>query len=175
MVSLRPPSPMYPTHHPTHHPKKPTYKKGLCNRPITFYWQLVGMFSLKFSDKSLRQYSCYTYSCYSITYEPWHDKTNKMSVCPTKTQISLDVCPVWSAAWASAQSDQSSLCAQWVAKDPSFLHADSHVHLAVYFVQDPSFLHADSEDWSGWADAQADLSLRWAHTYLVGFVMSRLI
>ena len=25
----------------------------------------------------------------------------------------------------SAQSDQSSLCAQWVAKDPSFLHADS--------------------------------------------------
>ena len=26
---------------------------------------------------------------------------------------------------ASAQFDQSSLCAQWVAKDPSFLHADS--------------------------------------------------
>ena len=29
------------------------------------------------------------------------------------------------SAWASAQSDQSSLCAQWVAKDPSFLHADN--------------------------------------------------
>ena len=28
------------------------------------------------------------------------------------------------SAWASAQSDQSSLCNQWVAKDPSFLHAD---------------------------------------------------
>ena len=28
------------------------------------------------------------------------------------------------AAWASTQSDQSLLCAQWVAKDPSFLHAD---------------------------------------------------
>ena len=28
------------------------------------------------------------------------------------------------SAWASAQSDHSSLCAQWVAKDPSFLHAD---------------------------------------------------
>ena len=48
------------------------------------------------------------------------------------------------SAWASAQSDQSSLCAQWVAKDSSFLHADS-------------------EDWSDWVDAQADLSLRWAH------------
>ena len=29
------------------------------------------------------------------------------------------------SAWACAQSDQSLLCAQWVAKDPSFLHADS--------------------------------------------------
>ena len=29
------------------------------------------------------------------------------------------------SAWASAQSDQSSLCTQWVDKDSSFLHADS--------------------------------------------------
>ena len=29
------------------------------------------------------------------------------------------------SAWAFAQSDQSSLCAHWVGKDPSFLHADS--------------------------------------------------
>ena len=75
----------------------------------------------------------------------------------------------WAATWQNQQSDcapsedsdqpghppslsESSLCAQWVAKDPSFLHADS-------------------EDW---ADAQADLSLRWAHTHFVGFVMSRL-
>ena len=29
------------------------------------------------------------------------------------------------SAWASAQSDQSSLCTRWVAKDPSFPHADS--------------------------------------------------
>ena len=45
------------------------------------------------------------------------------------------------SAWASAQSDQSSLC---VAKDPSFLHVDC-------------------EDCEDWTDAQADLSLRWAH------------
>ena len=32
---------------------------------------------------------------------------------PAKTQVSLGICPVWS---------ESSLCAQWVAKDPSFLH-----------------------------------------------------
>ena len=36
-------------------------------------------------------------------------------------------------------------------------------------------LHAQRRLWSDWADAQADLSLRWAHTHFVGFVMSRLI
>ena len=39
-----------------------------------------------------------------------------MTVRPAKTQIILGIRPVWS---------ESSLCAQWVAKDPSFLHADS--------------------------------------------------
>ena len=73
--------------------------------------------------------------------EPRHDKTNKMSVRPAKTQISLGICPVWS---------ESSICTQWVAKDPSFLHADSE----------------DSD--------QTDLSLRWTHSQFVGFVMSRL-
>ena len=43
-------------------------------------------------------------------------KPTKWSVCPAKTQISLGLYPVWS---------ESSLCAQWVAKDPRFLHVDS--------------------------------------------------
>ena len=50
------------------------------------------------------------------TFEPGHDKTNKMSVCQGKTQISLGICPVWS---------ESSLCTQSVAEDPMLLHADS--------------------------------------------------
>ena len=52
--------------------------------------------------------------------------------------------------WASAQSDQSLLCIQWLAKDPSFLQADS-------------------QDWSDWADTQADLSLRWVHMQFCWF------
>ena len=48
------------------------------------------------------------------------------------------------SACTSAQFDQSSPCVLWVAKDPAFLHVDS-------------------EGWSDWADAQPDLSLRWAH------------
>ena len=52
----------------------------------------------------------------SETYEPPQFKTNKMTVHPAKTQISLGFRPVWS---------ESSLCAQLVAKDQIFLHADS--------------------------------------------------
>ena len=59
-------------------------------------------------------------------------KPTKWHMHPAKTQISLGIHPVWS---------ESSLCAQWVAKDPRFLHAVS-------------------EDL---VDIQADLSLRWAH------------
>ena len=43
-------------------------------------------------------------------------KPTKWHVRPAKTQISMGICLVWS---------ESSLYAQWVAKDPSFLHADS--------------------------------------------------
>ena len=52
----------------------------------------------------------------------WHNlsclmtKPTKWHVRPVKTQISLGIRPVWS---------EYSLCAQWVAKDPSFLHVDS--------------------------------------------------
>ena len=59
------------------------------------------------------------------------------------------------SARVSAQSDQSSLCAQWVALDPRFLHADS-------------------EDSSDWADAQADLSLHWGHRGFCWFVVQGL-
>ena len=50
------------------------------------------------------------------TKKPPHDKTNKMTVRPEKTQISLGIRPVGS---------ESSLSAQWVAKVLSFLQADS--------------------------------------------------
>ena len=39
----------------------------------------------------------------AATFEPPHDKTNKMTVRPAKTQISLGIRPVWS---------ESSLCAR---------------------------------------------------------------
>ena len=62
-------------------------------------------------------------------------KPAKWHVHSVKTAISLGIHQVWS---------EPSLCAQWVAKDSMLLHVDS-------------------EDWSDWVDAQANLSLHWAH------------
>ena len=74
-----------------------------------------------------------------LLYEPPHDKTTRMNVHAAKTHIILVICP----------SDQSSLCAQWVAKDPSFLHVDI-------------------DDWSDWVYAQTDLCCRWRICHFVG-------
>ena len=63
-------------------------------------------------------------------------KPTKWHVHPAKTQISQCICPVWS---------KSSLCAQWIARGPRFLHADSE------------------RLWSDWEYAQAVMSLCWAH------------
>ena len=55
-----------------------------------------------------------------LRFEPPRDKTNKMTVRPAKTQISLGIRPVWSESLLCAQ-----WVAQWVAKDQSFLRPDS--------------------------------------------------
>ena len=71
-------------------------------------------------------------------------KPTKWHVRPAKTQISLGIRPVWSESSLSAWRNHGPLATHW----------------------------AHSEDWSDCTDAQADLSLRWAHIYFVGFVMS---
>ena len=76
--------------------------------------------------------------------EPPHDKTNKMNVCPAKTQISLGIRPAWSESSLSAWRKLGSLATHW----------------------------AHSEDWSDWADAQADSES--SHGHYVGFDMARL-
>ena len=57
------------------------------------------------------------------------------------------------SAWLSAQSDQSSLYAQWVAKLSSC---------------------GQRRLWSDCVYAQADPSLRWAYSHFVGFITRRL-
>ena len=63
-------------------------------------------------------------------------KPTKYHVHPAKTQVSLGIHPVWS---------ESSLCTQWVAKNPSFLHEDSE------------------DSGQTWWMLCCDLSLHWAN------------
>ena len=74
-------------------------------------------------------------------------KQTKSPVHPAKTQISLGIHPIWS---------ESLPCTQWVAKDPSLLHADS-----------------EDSDQTGWKPR-----LIWVFAghkgHFVGFVMRRL-
>ena len=48
----------------------------------------------------------------------WH-KTNKMSVRPAKTQISLGIQPVWSMSSLSAWRNLGSLATQWARREDS--------------------------------------------------------
>ena len=97
---------------------------------------------------------------------------------------------IWAVSWQNQQSD----CAPIEDSDQSghpptlirvFAIPDQPGHLpsliSIFAVRMRKAwvfsypLSAHRRLWSGWADAQADLSLRWAHSHCVGFVMRRLI
>ena len=88
-----------------------------------------------------------TLSTDSVSFELPHVKTNKVSVRPVKTQISLGIRPVWSVFAVCMKK-------AWVL---SYL------------------LSTQRRLWSDLVDAQADLSLCWAHGHFVGIVMRQLI
>ena len=79
-----------------------------------------------------------------IKIEPRHDKTNKMACVP------------------SEDSDQT-------GHPPSLIRVFAFRMKKAWILSYP--LSTQRKFWSDWADAQADLSLRWAHTHFVGFVM----
>ena len=56
---------------------------------------------------------CYTSAYLKTEDEPRHAKTNKMSVRPAKTQISLGIRPVWSESLLCAQCGQRILWSDW--------------------------------------------------------------
>ena len=80
----------------------------------------------------------------------------------------------WAATWQNQQSD----CAPSEDSDqpghpPSLIRVFAVCMKKAWVLSYP--LCAQRRLWSDWADAQDDLSLRWAHTHFVGFVMLRLI
>ena len=54
-----------------------------------------------------------------ITFETPHEKTNKVAVCPAKTQISLGIRPVWSGSSLSAWRKLGPLASPWAPSEDS--------------------------------------------------------
>ena len=80
---------------------------------------------------------------------------------------------MWAATWQNQQNE----CAPSEDSDqpghpPSLIRVFAVRMMKAWVLSYP--LSAQQRLWSDWADAQADLSLRWAHSHFVGFVMSRL-
>ena len=69
------------------------------------------------------------------------------------------------------------VCTQRRLRSPGHLPSLIRVFAVHSLGKGLMFLYADSEDWSDWADAQAVLSLCWAHSHFVGFchVMAHII
>ena len=81
---------------------------------------------------------------------------------------------IWAISWQNQQSD----CAPSEDSDqpghpPSLIRVFAVRMRKAWVFSYP--LSAQRRLWSDWADAQADLSLRWAHSHLAGFVMRQLI
>ena len=79
----------------------------------------------------------------------------------------------WAASWQNQQSE----CAPSEDSDqpghpPSLIRVFAVRMKKAWVLSYP--LSAQRRLWSDWADAQPDLSLRWAHSHFVGFVMRRL-
>ena len=113
-------------------------KQSRCNNAINIRIFIIYC-NLKFSiEKLLIPHFCHL--CESSRVNRPNKQILFMQIVSGGTDFCVNspvtgIRPVW---------PESSLCSQWVAKDPSFLHVDS-------------------EEWSDWADALVDLSLCWAH------------
>ena len=82
------------------------------------------------------------------SFEPPRDKTNKMICAPSEDSNQPRHSPSLIRVFAARMKKH------WVLNYP---------------------FSALQRFWSDWADAQADLGLRWVHTHFVGFVMGRFI
>ena len=79
--------------------------------------------------------------------------------------------------WAASWKNQQNYCASNEDSDqpghpPSLIRVFAVRMKKAWVLSYP--LCAQRRLWSDWADAQADLSLRWAHCHFVGFDMRRL-
>ena len=105
-----------------------------------------------------------------------------VSVCLSHPRIKfchkLYIIAKWAALW---QNQQNCMCAQRILRSacmgihPVWSESSLFTWRKLGSLASSNPLNAQRRLWSDWADAQTDLSLGWAHSHFVGFVMRRLI
>ena len=77
----------------------------------TFFF--IASFKLLLACICVKILHCVSFWEQANSCEPRHDKTNKVSVRPAKTKISLGIRPVWSVSSLSAWRKRGSLATHW--------------------------------------------------------------
>ena len=78
-----------------------------------------------------------------------------------QNHVEMSTHTIWAASW---QNQQNGMCAQWRLRSTWASAQSDQSSLSTWRKLGSLATHwAHSEDWLDWADAQADLSLRWAH------------
>ena len=85
--------------------------------PLGVWGRMCKFFSFFFFFIRLYRFVIFGFS--SSLYEPPHDKTNKMSMRPAKTQISVGIRPVSSESSLSAWRKLGSLATHWAHSEDS--------------------------------------------------------
>ena len=92
---------------------------------------------------------------------------------------------IWAVSWQNQQNDcVPSEDSDQPGHPPSLIPPSQRrlrsVRMKKAWILATYWAHSEDSDqpghplWSDWADAQADMSLRWAHNHFVGFVMRRI-
>ena len=162
-----------------------------CSLPIDIYYNTSGFYTRNF--KPLPSFCGWAGGFESYLVENPEDRFSRdgahfkfirqsQAKVKTATVIALhhysNAVYVWNHNWTATWQNQESECAPSEDSDqpghpPSLIKVFAIRMKKAWFLN--YLLSAQRRLWSDWANTQADLSLRWAHSHIIGFVMSRLI
>ena len=138
----------------------------ICTEQRTAFIQFLGKFTFRAREAKC---GCHCTCWWSQTLLSW------LNITETSLCWLGNLCKdIWAVTWQNQQSE----CAPSEDSDqpghpPSLIRTFAVRMKKAWVLSYP--LSAQRRLWSDWVDAQADLSLRWAHTHFVGFVTRQLI
>ena len=106
-------------------------------------------------------------------HQNWYGNQNETKLMTLYFTSQISSCS--KCTWAATWQNQHCGCAPSEDSDqpghpPSLIRVVAVRMKKAWVLSYP--LSTQQRLWSDWVDAQADLSLRWAHTHFIGFVMS---